>query len=99
MKALLKTEKAPGAEIRDIDVPEPGPKDVLIKIKAAAICGTDIHIHEWTPFAQTRVKPPMVFGHEGCGEIVKAGSQVTNVAVGDLIAVETHIPCGECYQC
>jgi len=92
-------EAAPGAEIRNIDVPEPGPKDVLIKIKAAAICGTDIHIYEWSPFAQTRVKPPMVFGHEGCGEVVKLGSQVTNVAVGDLVAVETHIPCGECYQC
>ncbi|MFC1912450.1 alcohol dehydrogenase catalytic domain-containing protein [Chloroflexota bacterium] len=99
MKALMKTKAAPGAEIRDIDTPEPGPKDVLIKIKAAAICGTDIHIYDWMPFAQTRVKPPMIFGHEGCGEVIKAGNQVTNIAVGDLIAVETHIPCGECYQC
>lgn len=95
----MKTEAAPGAKIMEIDIPEPGPKDVLIKVKVAAICGTDIHIHDWTPFAQTRVKPPMVFGHEGCGEIVKIGNQVTNVTVGDLIAIETHIPCGECYQC
>lgn len=95
----MKTEAAPGAKIMEIDIPEPGPKDVLIKVKVAAICGTDIHINDWTPFAQTRVKPPMVFGHEGCGEIVKIGNQVTNVTVGDLIAIETHIPCGECYQC
>lgn len=95
----MKTEAAPGAKIMEIDIPEPGPKDVLIKVKVAAICGTDIHINDWTPFAQTRVKPPMVFGHEGCGKIVKIGNQVTNVTVGDLIAIETHIPCGECYQC
>ena len=99
MKAVMKMEKAPGAELRDVDVPEIGPKDVLLKVKAAAICGSDIHIYEWTPFAQTRIKPPMIFGHEASGEVVKVGSQVTNVKVGDLVAVETHIPCGECYQC
>jgi len=99
MKAVMKMEKAPGAELRDVDVPEIGPKDVLLKVKAAAICGSDIHIYEWTPFAQARIKPPMIFGHEASGEVVKVGSQVTNVKVGDLVAVETHIPCGECYQC
>ncbi len=99
MKAVVKTEAAPGAKLMDVDVPEPGPKDVLIKVKAAAICGTDIHIMEWTPFAQARIKPPMIFGHECSGEVVKVGSQVTNFAVGDLVAVETHIPCEECYMC
>ena len=64
MKAVVKTEEAPGAKFLDIDVPEPGPKDVLIKVKAAAICGTDIHIYEWTPYAQARIKPPMIFTHE-----------------------------------
>ena len=99
MKALMKTEKAPGAKVMDVDVPEIGLNDVLLKMKAAAICGSDIHIYEWSPFAQARVKPPMIFGHEGCGEVVKVGDQVTSVAVGDLVAVETHIPCGECYMC
>jgi len=99
MKALMKTEKAPGAKVVDVDVPEIGPNDVLLKMKATAICGSDIHIYEWSPFAQARVKPPMIFGHEGCGEVVKVGDQVCNVAVGDLVAVETHIPCGECYMC
>lgn len=99
MKALIKADRMPGAKIADVDVPQIGPKDVLIKVKAAAICGSDVHIYEWTSFAQARVKPPMIFGHEACGEVVEIGSQVTNVAVGDLIAVETHIPDGECYQC
>lgn len=99
MKALMKTEAKPGAELKETDVPEPGPKDVLINVKAAAICGTDIHIYEWDPYAQERIKPPMIFGHEGCGEIVKVGSQVMNYQPGDLVAVETHIPCEDCFQC
>ncbi len=99
MKAVVKTEAAPGAKLMDVDVPVPGPRDVLIKVKAAAICGTDIHIMEWTPFAQARIKPPMTFGHECSGEVVKVGSQVTDIAVGDLVAVETHIPDETCFMC
>jgi len=99
MKAVVKTEAAPGAKFMDVDVPELGPRDVLIKVKAAAICGTDIHIYDWTPFAQARIKPPMIFGHECSGEVVKVGSQVTSHKPGDLVAVETHIPCEECYMC
>lgn len=99
MKALMKTERAPGAKLMDVDVPKPGLKDVLIKVKAAAVCGTDVHIYEWTPYAQAKIKPPMIFGHEACGEVVKVGSQVTGYKPGDLVAVETHIPCEECYQC
>ncbi len=95
----MKKDSAPGAELVDIDIPEIGPKDVLIKVKAAAICGTDVHIYDWTPYAQARIKPPMIFGHETCGEIVSVGNQVTNFKPGDLVAVETHIPCEECYQC
>ena len=99
MKAVVKTEAARGAKFMDVDVPQPGPRDVLIKVKAVAICGTDIHIYEWTPFAQARIKPPMIFGHECCGEVVKVGNQVTNFVVGDLVAVETHIPDETCYMC
>jgi threonine 3-dehydrogenase len=99
MEALVKMDKAPGAKLMDVDVPVVGKRDVLIKVKAAAICGTDIHIYQWTPFAQARVKPPMIFGHEACGEITEVGSQVSKFHPGDLVAVETHIPCGECYQC
>ena len=99
MKAIMKKTAAPGAELVDVDVPSIGPKDVLIEVKTAAICGTDIHIYDWTKFAQDRIKPPMIFGHEVCGEVVEVGDQVGNFKKGDLVAVETHIPCGECYQC
>jgi len=99
MKALLKTSTGPGAELLDVDVPAIGPADVLIQVKATAICGTDIHIYQWTPFAQARVKPPMIFGHEVSGEVVEVGDQVASLKAGDLVAVETHIPCGQCYQC
>ena len=99
MKAVVKTEAAPGAKFMDVDVPEPGPRDVLLKVKATAICGTDIHIMEWTPFAQARIKPPTIFGHECSGEVVKVGSQVADIAVGDLVAVETHIPDETCFMC
>ncbi|TES87863.1 MAG: L-threonine 3-dehydrogenase [Dehalococcoidia bacterium] len=99
MKAVVKEKAAPGARLMDVDVPAPGPRDVLIKVKAAAICGTDIHIMEWPPFAQARIKPPMIFGHECSGEVVKVGDQVKNIAVGDLVAVETHIPDETCFMC
>ncbi len=99
MKAIMKKTAAPGDDLVDVETPKPGPKDVIIQVKAAAICGTDIHIYEWTPFAQVRVKPPMIFGHEVCGEVVEMGKQVTTLKVGDLVAVETHIPCEDCFQC
>ena len=99
MKALMKTGSEPGAELREVAVPEPGPDEVLIRVKATAICGTDIHIYSWDQYAQERIKPPMIFGHEGCGEVARIGSRVRGYAIGDLIAVETHIPCGECFQC
>jgi len=99
MKALMKTSRAPGAELVDIAVPEIGPRDILLQVKATAICGTDVHIYDWNQYAQVRIKPPMIFGHEACGEITKVGSQVKNLEVGDVVAVETHIPCEECYQC
>ncbi|HEX9014643.1 MAG TPA: L-threonine 3-dehydrogenase [Chloroflexota bacterium] len=99
MKALRKTRPEKGAELVDIPVPEVGPDDVLVKIKAAAICGTDIHIYAWNEYAQQRIKPPMTFGHEVCGDVVQVGERVSHVKPGDQVACETHIPCGQCYQC
>lgn len=99
MRALVKTNAGSGGEMVSVPVGTPGDHDILVKIKAAAICGTDIHIYDWTPYAQARVKPPMVFGHEFCGEVVEVGKNVSRVQVGDLIAGETHIPCGHCFLC
>ncbi len=98
-KALMKDRPKEGAVLKEVSVPELGPKDVLVRVKAAAICGTDVHIYNWSEWAAARVKPPMIFGHEFCGEVVETGVAVTQVRPGDLVAGETHIPCGRCFQC
>lgn len=99
MKALRKLYPGKGAALVDIAVPSVGPHEVLVRVKAAAICGTDMHIYMWNQYAQQQVKPPMTFGHEFCGEVVEVGQQVVHLKPGDLIAGETHIPCGHCFQC
>src|SRR4030042_198092 len=85
MKALMKTGSEPGAELREVAVPERGPDEVLIRVKATAICGTDIHIYTWDRYAQERIKPPMIFGHEGCGEVARIGSRVRGYARGAIL--------------
>lgn len=99
MKAALKAEAAPGAKIGLVDIPSIGSRDVLVQVKAASICGTDMHIYEWDDWAQSRMQVPRVFGHEFAGEVVEVGDEVTTVAPGDFVAAETHIACGHCYQC
>ena len=99
MKAALKVEAAPGATVALVDIPHIGPRDVLVEVKAASICGTDLHIYEWDAWAQNRVKTPRIFGHEFAGEIVEVGKEVSELAPGDFVAAETHITCGHCYQC
>lgn len=100
MSGLLKAKPEAGAEYRnDLPIPTVGSRDVLVKVKAAAICGTDMHILAWTPYAQARVPVPMVFGHEFSGTIVAIGDEVHEFSVGDRVAGETHIPCNHCYQC
>ncbi|MCK7470166.1 MAG: alcohol dehydrogenase catalytic domain-containing protein [Desulfomicrobium escambiense] len=82
-----------------MDVPAIRDNEVLVKVKRAAICGTDIHIYFWSAFAQQRLKLPMIFGHEFCGEVVEVGRTVKRVKKGDIVAAETHIPCEVCFQC
>jgi len=99
MKALLKTEPTRGAELLDVPIPQIGPDDLLVRVQAAAICGTDNHIYDWTPWAEERLHLPMIFGHEYCGEVVEVGANARGFAVGDMVAAETHIPCLQCHQC
>lgn len=101
MAGICKMAPGTGAEYRtDIPIPQISDNDVLMKIHAAAICGTDIHLYHWNEYARLRMKNlPMVFGHETAGEIVAKGKNVQEYEVGDRIAVETHIPCNNCYQC
>ena len=100
MKAVAKTRPGPGAELIEKDIPVPGPNQVLVKVLATSICGTDLHIYQWNAWAQGRIKRiPQVMGHELCGEIVELGANVTNLKKGDIISAETHIACGHCYLC
>ena len=99
MKALVKEKPEKGAVLKQVDVPGVRDNEVLVKVKKAAICGTDIHIFFWGAYAQQRLKLPMIFGHEFCGEVVEVGKNTKRLKKGDLVAVETHIPCETCFQC
>lgn len=100
MLAVVKEKPEPGVVIKEVPVPKPGKDEVLIKVKAASICGTDISIYDWTPWAQGHIAPPIVIGHEVVGEVVEINSDdPQGLSVGDLVSSETHIFCGKCYQC
>jgi threonine 3-dehydrogenase len=99
MRAVVKAHAAFGAELLTVPFPTIGPRDVLVKVRATTICGTDLHIYRWDTWAQSRIKPPMVFGHEFSGDIVAVGDEVASVKIGDYISGETHIICGHCYPC
>jgi len=100
MKALAKTKGGPGLQLIDAPVPKPKFGEVLIKVKYASICGSDVHIYKWDEFAQSEItKFPRIIGHESAGEIVEMGEGVEGLKVGDFVGIETHIACGKCYQC
>jgi len=99
MLAVVKPQAAPGAEVREVKVPGFGRTDVLVKVKIASICGTDLHIYNWDRWAQSRIHPPLIPGHEFCGEVVAFGDEVTSVKEGDLVSAEMHVACGKCLQC
>jgi threonine 3-dehydrogenase len=99
MKALIKKKPEPGLWLEDVEVPEVGANDVLIKIQKAAICGTDIHIFNWDQWSQKTIKPPLVIGHEFVGAVEKFGSNVHDVEVGELVSGEGHVVCGRCRNC
>ncbi|MEX1266010.1 MAG: L-threonine 3-dehydrogenase [Woeseia sp.] len=99
MKALVKARAEPGIWMEDIDKPSPGHNDVLIRVRRAAICGTDIHIYQWDDWASRTIPVPMAVGHEFSGEIVECGSEVVGFEVGDRVSAEGHITCGICRNC
>jgi threonine 3-dehydrogenase len=99
MRALRKVEPGPGARLEEIPVPAPGPGEVLIELEAASICGTDLKIYEWDPWAAGRLEPPLTFGHEMTGRVVRLGAGVGHVAEGTRVAVETHLFDGHCATC
>ena len=99
MKAVVKTRHAKGLEFVKTPDPVIGQREVLIKVNIASICGTDVHIYDWTRWAQQRLSPPRILGHEFVGTVAAVGEEVTLVKVGDCVSAESHLTCGHCYQC
>ncbi|WP_324799278.1 L-threonine 3-dehydrogenase [Streptomyces cyaneofuscatus] len=99
MKALVKQKAEPGLWLMDVPEPEYGPTDVLIKVLRTGICGTDLHIRAYDGWAQQAVTTPLILGHEFVGEVAALGSDVADIAVGDLVSGEGHLVCGKCRNC
>jgi threonine 3-dehydrogenase len=94
MRAVVKVGPGVGAEWREVPIPKVAPDWVLVKVRATSICGTDVHIWKWDPWAQGRIgekRLPQTLGHEVAGEVVEVGSAVRRIKVGDSISAETHI--------
>jgi threonine 3-dehydrogenase len=99
MKALVKRSSSPGFTLQDVPVPKILDNEVLIRVRAAGVCGTDVHIYTWDDWAAGRCKPPFTVGHEFAGEVAEVGNLVTDVRVGDRVTAEGHIVCGRCHLC
>ena len=104
MQAVVKSAPVAGpegTEVRDCPVPKPGPDEILIRVAAAAICGTDKHIYKWDPSIRDKVTPPRIYGHEFCGFIEEIGERAhrPGFEVGDYVSAEMHVVDNECPQC
>lgn len=99
MKAIRKSTASEGFEYVEVEKPVAGPKEVLIKVTLASVCGTDFHITNWDEWSANRIKPPLVYGHEFCGVVESVGDKVSGFKPGDYVSAEMHLPCGHCLQC
>jgi threonine 3-dehydrogenase len=99
MQALRKVAAEPGLLLEEVSEPAPGPREVLVEVEAASICGTDLHIERWDEWASHRIRPPLTLGHEFAGTVVELGPDVDHVGVGDYVSAESHITCGMCFHC
>ena len=99
MQALVKHSRSPGFVLTDVPVPVIRDDEVLIRVRSAGVCGTDVHIHDWDAWAEGRCLPPFTVGHEFAGEVAATGQLVTDVHVGDRVTAEGHIVCGRCHLC
>jgi threonine 3-dehydrogenase len=99
VKALVKETAGPGFALREVPEPRMRADEVLIRVRRAGVCGTDVHIHEWDDWARGRCRPPFIVGHEFAGDVVEVGALVENVKVGDRVTAEGHIVDGTCLLC
>jgi threonine 3-dehydrogenase len=99
MFALVKEHDSPGLTLTTKPIPTIQPNEVLVKVEAASICGSDLHIYHWRESIENRIQIPRIPGHEFCGYVVKCGGNVSGIDVGDLVAAESHVSCGRCTYC
>ena len=99
MWAIRKLGAEPGLVLDEVPVPTPADDEVLVRVEAASVCGTDLHIYRWNDWSKRRITPPLTLGHEFCGTIVETGRTVRHAAVGDYVSAESHVTCGDCFQC
>ncbi len=99
MRALIKFPDEEGLRLSDVPIPEPGPDEVLVRVHATGICGTDLHIYRWDQWARDNIPAPMTVGHEFSGTIAKLGSSVSGFEVGELVGAEGHVVCDRCRNC
>jgi threonine 3-dehydrogenase len=99
MKALVKSRPEPGLWLEEVEIPKIGINDVLIRVRRASICGTDVHILNWDAWAARTIATPMVIGHEFMGEIVAVGENVSDFFPGQMVSGEGHVVCGRCRNC
>jgi threonine 3-dehydrogenase len=99
MWAVRKPAPAPGLVLEEVRVPAPREDEALVRVEAASVCGTDLHIFDWNEWAQHRIRPPLTLGHEFAGTVVETGRAVRHVAAGDYVSAESHVTCGDCFHC
>lgn len=99
MRAVVKAKPGPGAQLAEVPVPNPGAGEVLVRVKAVSICGTDLHIYRWDRWSEGRMRLPRIIGHELAGEVVELGPSVNALRSGDYVSCDSHVVCGRCFQC
>jgi threonine 3-dehydrogenase len=99
MWAIRKLRSEPGLALDETPVPACDDDDVLVRVEAASLCGTDLHIFHWDDWAAHRIDPPLTLGHEFAGTVVEVGRNVRHTAPGDYVSAESHVTCGMCFHC
>jgi threonine 3-dehydrogenase len=99
VRALVKEQAGPGFVLREVPEPAIREDEVLIRVRRAGVCGTDVHIYDWDDWARGRCRPPFIVGHEFSGDVVRVGQLVNDVRVGQRVTAEGHIVDGHCLLC
>ncbi len=99
MLAVRKPGRFAGLVLDEVPVPRPAADEVLVRVEAASVCGTDLHIKRWDEWSRNRIVPPRTLGHEFAGTVVEVGRDVRHAVSGDYVSAESHVTCGACFHC